>query len=363
MKVVISGYYGFDNIGDEAVLKCIVDGLKEKGIERITVLSNDPESTARQYNVTAVNRNSLREIYSAIKAADVVISGGGSLIQDKTSSKSLWYYLGVMIIGKLLRKKVFIIGQGIGPIEKKFNRWLTSKILSKLNGITVRDELSKKYLEELNVKNKITVAADPVVNLKISDDAGIDAVLKNENINLNCKYALICTREWGNSELSRVELAKAADFIQQNYGFQIVFLPFYYKKDEEESVKVANYMKMPYKILKGKYSLEEILSIIKHSSILIGVRLHSLIFACVVSTPFIGISYDPKIDGFLNSVGEESAGKIDTFTSDDILKRIRLVLDNRDKYIIERNKYLDELKLRSQNNFKIFDEYCLEVQK
>lgn len=356
MKVVISGYYGFDNIGDEAVLKCIIDGLKEKGIEEITVLSNDPDSTTKLYNVAAVNRNSFREVYNAIKSTDVVLSGGGSLIQDKTSSKSLWYYLGVMFIGKLLRKKVFIIGQGIGPIEKKFNRWLTSKILSKLNGITVRDELSKKYLEELNVKNKIIVAADPAVNLKISSDTGLDAVLKKEDLDLKCEYALICTREWGNSELSRVELAKAADFIAQNYGFKIIFLPFYYKKDEEESIKVANYMKMPYKILKSKYSLEEMLSIISHSSLLIGIRLHSLIFACVALTPFIGISYDPKIDGFLNSVGEESAGKIDTFTSDDILKRIKQIMDNKDKYIIERNEYLDKLKLLSQNNFKIFDE-------
>ncbi|AEM79430.1 polysaccharide pyruvyl transferase CsaB [Thermoanaerobacter wiegelii] len=358
MKTVISGYYGFDNIGDEAVLKCLVEGLKERGITDITVLSNKPDETSKKYNVKAVNRNSFKEIYKALKQSDVLLSGGGSLIQDKTSSKSLWYYLGIMLMGKFLRKKVYVMGQGIGPVDKKFNRWLTARILNKVDGIAVRDELSKEYLKQLNVKKDVVVAADLVLNFSGGNNREIfGKILEKEGIDLNsAEYVLICTREWGNSELSRVELARAADFIAQDYGYKIVFLPFYHE-DIEESDRVATYMKMPYEILTGKYEIEEILSIIRSSSLLIGVRLHSLIFAFISLVPFIGISYDPKVEGFLKSVDESSAGDINSFTAEDILKKVSSILQQKEEYINNMSKHLNELKERAKKNFDILFEH------
>lgn len=358
MKTVISGYYGFDNIGDEAVLKCLVEGLKERGITDITVLSNKPDETNKKYNVKAVNRNSFKEIYKALKQSDVLLSGGGSLIQDKTSSKSLWYYLGIMLMGKFLRKKVYVMGQGIGPVDKKFNRWLTARILNKVDGIAVRDELSKEYLKQLNVKKDVVVAADLVLNFSGGNNREIfGKILEKEGIDLNsAEYVLICTREWGNSELSRVELARAADFIAQDYGYKIVFLPFYHE-DIEESDRVATYMKMPYEILTGKYEIEEILSIIRSSSLLIGVRLHSLIFAFISLVPFVGISYDPKVEGFLKSIGESSAGDINSFTADDILNKVSSILQRKEEYINDMSKHLDELKEKAKKNFDILFEH------
>jgi polysaccharide pyruvyl transferase CsaB len=363
MKVVVSGYYGFDNCGDDAVLGCLITGLKERGISDITVFSNNPTETAKSYGVNAVSRNSFKKIFRVIKGSDAILSGGGSLFQDKTSSKSLWYYLAIVFIGVLLGKKVFIVGQGIGPIDKKFNRWLTSKILNKVNKITVRDEASKEYLKDLNIRKEIIVAADPVINLKPVEDSQVKKILEKENIDSNDKYMIICTREWGNSELSRVEIAKTADRIAQDYGFKVVFLPFYYKKDEAESEKVSEYMKLPSYIIRGKYKPEEVMGIIKNSSLLIGVRFHSLVFAFATSTPFVGISYDPKIDGFLNSINME-VFKIEKFTSDDIVKYVNMIFCKKEDYINNIKKYADELKQRSEYNFEIFDEYIKhEVQK
>lgn len=358
MKIVISGYYGFDNIGDEAVLRCLIDGLKERGITDITVFSNKPAETSRKYNIKAVNRNSFKEIYKALKRADALLSGGGSLIQDKTSSKSLWYYLGIMLMGKFLRKKVYVIGQGIGPVDKKFNRWITAKILNKIDGIAVRDESSKEYLKRLKVKKDVVVAADLVLNFSGGNNKEIFAkILKKEGIDLNSgEYVLICTREWGNSELSRVELARAADFIVQDYGLKIVFLPFYHE-DVKESDRVATYMKMPYEILTGKYEIDEILSIIKNSSLLIGVRLHSLIFAFISLIPFVGISYDPKVEGFLKSIGESSAGDINSFTAEDILNKVSSIFQSKKEYLNEMSKHLDELKEKSKRNFDMLFEH------
>lgn len=362
MKVLISGYYGFENCGDDAVLECIIAGFRKIGINDITVLSNSPDETKNNYGVNAVYRNSFKKVLNAIKNTDVLISGGGSLIQDKTSSRSLWYYLAIIAFALIFRKKVFIIGQGIGPIEHKYNRWLTAVILRRINRITVRDEDSKLFLEKLNIKKNVVLAADPVVNLDSCDNDHLKDILAKEDINCE-KYMVICTREWENTELSRVELAKAIDKISEEYGYKAVFLPFYYKKDEEESEKVANYLKTPYKIIRGKYDPKEILGIIKNSNLLIGVRLHSLIFALVAIVPFIGISYDPKIDGFLKSVGMK-VFKIDKFSSDELVNYAEYILEHKEEIVKNLNEHLQKLKTLADNNFKVFDEYLdNEVQK
>lgn len=353
MKILISGYYGFENIGDDAVLECIIAGLREKGIDDITVLSNTPTNTSFRYNVKSVYRNSFKEVFNAIKNTDILLSGGGSLIQDITSSKSLWYYLLIIFFGILLGKKVYIIGQGIGPLEHKYNRLLSRFILRRVDLITVRDEDSMIFLKGLNIEKNVILAADPVVNLAPCSEERLEEILRNEGIDKG-KYIVVCTREWGNNELSRVELAKAVDDISKKYNLEVVFLPFYYNKDDAESEKVANYLKSPYKIIKNKYEPREILGIVKNCQLLIGVRLHSLVFALVSLVPFIGISYDPKIDGFLKSINLKSF-KIDKFSSDELVNYAETILDNRDNFVDNLKIHLEELRKLSDNNFNIFD--------
>ena len=117
-KILISGYYGFNNIGDESILKAVIDNLYEKldGIE-VTVLSRDPGSTAEKYGVRSKNRKSAMAILSEIKRCDLLISGGGSLLQDVTSGRSIIYYLMIIKAALVMGKKVFIYSQGIGPIN------------------------------------------------------------------------------------------------------------------------------------------------------------------------------------------------------------------------------------------------------
>ncbi len=99
MRLVLSGYYGFYNVGDEAILQSIIESLhKENPNIELVVLSNDPDYTRKMYGVEAVDRWSIKSVYDAIKKSDGLISGGGSLLQDKTSVKKyfiLYGYYGV----------------------------------------------------------------------------------------------------------------------------------------------------------------------------------------------------------------------------------------------------------------------------
>ena len=123
VNILISGYYGFDNIGDESILRTLVSSLREHIPDcSLTVLSHNPTSTREKYGVEAVDRMSPVAILRAVKKCDMLISGGGSLLQDVTSSKSLHYYLSIIRCAEFFHKKVFIYSQGIGPIDRPGNR-------------------------------------------------------------------------------------------------------------------------------------------------------------------------------------------------------------------------------------------------
>ena len=172
-NILISGYYGFDNIGDESILRTLVTSLRERIPDcSLTVLSHDPAATREKYGVEAVERMPPLAIARAVRRCDMLISGGGSLLQDVTSSKSLHYYLAIIRFAQLLGKKVFIYSQGIGPIEKDADRRATARALRRADGIVVRDERSAALLAEIGVPaERVVITADPVIRMKKTDRA------------------------------------------------------------------------------------------------------------------------------------------------------------------------------------------------
>ena len=96
-NIVISGYYGFGNAGDEAMLCAIIDAIrKEEADAHITVISGNPKETSKKHNINAVGTFSAFGILKAIANSDLVISGGGSLLQDATSIRNTYYYLSML---------------------------------------------------------------------------------------------------------------------------------------------------------------------------------------------------------------------------------------------------------------------------
>jgi polysaccharide pyruvyl transferase CsaB len=180
-KILISGYYGFNNIGDEAVLRTVIDNLRNNMDDiDITILSQNPEDTREKYGVHAQPRMSLPKIIKAVKSCDMLISGGGSLLQDTTSKISILYYLFIIRLALLFKKKVFIYSQGIGPINSSFNRALTARFLKRVDGIAVRDEKSAQFLQQIGIPGEsINVTADPVLRLEKAELSSGRKILDN----------------------------------------------------------------------------------------------------------------------------------------------------------------------------------------
>lgn len=306
MHVVLSGYYGFDNIGDEAILFSIIESLRRLDPHiHLTVLSNNPEFTKKTYNVEAINRWDWKEIRTVLKTADGLISGGGSLLQDATGLKSIPYYTGIMRMAMMQKKPVFIYAQGMGPIDKSISKFIVRTTLNKVAGITVRDAASRELLREIGVKKEIRVVPDPVLSLDGSSFT--NDWLKKQN--LTGPIVTVSVRDWASEINFKQFIAQALDKIARQ-GNSIVFIPMHGEYDVKASESVAALMKEKSIIAPGNLSIGEKISIIGESDLLIGMRLHALIFSAITATPFIALSYDPKIDAFASIANQPVAGHV-----------------------------------------------------
>lgn len=306
-KLLISGYYGFNNIGDESILRAVVDNLKEKLQQvDITVLSQDPKSTEEKYEVHAVDRKSILSILCAIKRCDILVSGGGSLLQDVTSKKSIFYYLFIMWAAQLLRKKVLIYSQGIGPINSRFNRKITFGILKKADGIVVRDDASKELLAEIGLPlDKVVVTADPVLRIKPANLEIGKAILAQEGFHKTPEKKTVgfAIRERKVDSKFVDQLCLSMERLIEEQQAEIVLIPFHYSEDMKVLEEIKNRLGDQVFVIRHKYLTNEMLSIIGNMDFLVGVRLHALIHAAIMQVPMIGISYDPKINSFMHSIG------------------------------------------------------------
>lgn len=324
MKVLLSGYYGFDNAGDDAVLFAIVQALREVMPDvDITVLSNQPEKTAEQFGVHAVDRWGKTSLPKAVKNCDVLISGGGSLLQDVTSKNGILYYLGVIKLAQMMRKKVIVYAQGIGPVNEPRNRALVAKILNKVQAITVRDMDSRRELMEMGVYREIMVAVDPVLGISadsIDEAKGLQLLREAEAGFLDGRKTLmVAARNWKHSDHFFGEIAESCDAMAKE-GWQVVFLPFHYPEDVEAGRAIAALMKQDAVVLNGNYSSQDTMAILKNADLIMGMRLHSLIMGAALLKPMVGLSYDPKVTSFMQLLRQPDCYAVDSVESAQLIR-------------------------------------------
>lgn len=327
-KIIMSGYFGFSNSGDDAILKSIIESFKSLDPDlNIKVLSKDPDLTEREYGVAAVDRFKFFDVRKSLKASDMLISGGGSLLQDKTSSRSIWYYLLIMKLAKRYKKKVFVYSNGVGPINKKFNRNFTRRVLNKVDYITLRDKDSYDFIKSIGVNNpNVKVLSDPVFNLKEASDESV-----RKKFDINEDTVLVSIRSWMDDEKLISELSKFLNYLLDD-GKNIVFMPMQTPRDTTISEKIAANLKSS-KIIAEKYPVEILMSLMKNADFIVAMRLHAMIYAIHQNLPFIGLSYDPKTETLLKDFDESINIDVDAINYDDLLKAYKYIKDNREDFI------------------------------
>ena len=314
-RVLMSGYYGFSNAGDDAILQSIRDNLVNASDEiAVTVLSNDPAQTKERYGLDAVPRFNLPAVWRAVRRCDVLLSGGGSLLQDRTSTRSLLYYLSVMGLARRYGKKVMLYANGIGPVIRPSNRRRVKKAVEQADLVTLRDHSSSEELRDMGVeRNDLHITADPVFTMNPAEGERVDQILEQAGIGKENPFAVISVRSWPETGRFVKELAAVCDHLYERHGLTSVFVLMQPDHDRDISRQVLGAMKHTGILLDQPLTPAELMGVIAHGRLCLAMRLHTLIFAARVAVPVAGLVYDPKVSSYLAELDMPCAGEVERF--------------------------------------------------
>ncbi len=352
--VVISGYYGYGNSGDEALLSAMIAHLKEKNPRlNICVLSKDPKKTEKEHGVEAINRYQIFKILKALKSTRLFISGGGSLLQDVTSSRSLKYYLSLIHAAKKRQTPVMLYANGIGPIRKEKNRTFCGKVLDGMSAITLREPASLEELKSLGIDiTNAMVTADPALTMNATGK-GATELLSKMGVSDGEKLFAVSIRPWNYDSDFCKALADVIDDASKRYGVFPVFVPMQYPEDLEISRKVIEHLSVKSYVLTEPESAEVIVDLFRGMEFVLAERLHSLIYAADAFVPTVGLSYDTKVDAFMDYIGLDTAVDVQGFSVEQAKNAIDTIMENRDGICLMLRDKLTGLQEKAKYNAEV----------
>ena len=352
--IMISGYYGFGNAGDEAILAAIIQELKA-GIPdvEIIVLSESPDSTTKEHGVLAHDRKDYFGIYKLMGEIDLLLSGGGGLIQDVTGFTTVVYYLSIVYLALMRRKKVMLFAQGLGPVRLGKSKMIARHIMNKVSLISYRDEKSKKLSKEIGISTPpIFVTADPVFALKPAPGEILDPIVQELGITRDSLNIGISIRPWvAKTDYINI-VSQVADMVAKEHNANVYLFPFQESQDTEPCKKILTKMVHRTKLVPRTYSIPAMMGLLGKMDMILGMRLHSLIFAAVQNIPAVGISYDPKVTNLMDYL-ELPYIKINRLSFDQLLETVNETITNREKIKKALPEKINVYKEEALRNFEL----------
>jgi len=308
-RILLAGYFGCGNIGDDAILLGTVEGLRQSPHE-FAALSGSPEETYRIHGINAYPRKDMKAVHKALSTRDALVFAGGSIFQDVTSLRSVYYYANLVKTAKGMGKKVIMVGQGVGPVNRFFGKRWTASAFSQADAIVVRDPASAALLSKLGVKKKVRLAADPAFLLPpvASADEGQGFALGN------MKAVGLAPRPFGKKTPQVIELFGGLARLL----FQANVMPYLIEMDRNadraliDAIEKQQGGKIP--DLRKIHSPIDMQKRLSRMDAVIAMRLHAGILASTVGVPPYMVSYDPKVAAFAKMLEFNAVSELDNTT-------------------------------------------------
>lgn len=308
--VLICGAYGKGNSGDDAILTAIAAALRARDPDLpVYATSRAPAQTARDIAVGSVYAFCPWRLHRLMRRTALYLSGGGSLIQDATSSRSLWYYLHSLRAAKRRGNRVMMFGCGIGPVRRPVNRALAAREIQRsVDRISLRDHTSLLELESLGVTGIPTrVTADLAFLVPPADPVAVEALCAVHGIAPTDRLLILAPRPWEGMSHRAEAFAEAACYAAQRWACKPVLLAMEPGTDRGICRKIAALAAergVSCPVWEADRNVGVVVGLIRRADAVLAMRLHALIFAASQGTRYAGVAYDPKVSGFMDYMGQ-----------------------------------------------------------
>jgi len=384
-RIVISGWYGNSNLGDEAILAAVLTMIRRVLLNaEITVFSDSPEETSLRYQVLSVGRRGwssrLRRM-GALLGADLFILGGGELLYDSGSGGEAVHWLKEVILAKLMCTPSMYFNGGVGLVYRRISKYYIRRVCRAMELIAVRDDVSRDNLRALGIAGPIHVGADSVFALareplavprpkgdqpqtwESRPTAGVNVrpwLYRLEEVPPGSRE--LCREFGGSSSEFRdfiKSIARAVDALRNREELDITLFPisFFRGSDNEYDVdlleEIAHLLsdRDGVTVIGDECTFHDMLDQVRRFAIVIGVRLHALVFAALSNTPMLAINYDPKIAAFMKQLGqEEYLMDADEVTEERLSQRVGLLWENRRSIRAQLRERIPELADRAESS-------------
>lgn len=321
MNIFLIGYFGQNNLGDEAILEAFLEWAQEEfEMPDFRVLTANSGETRRRHNVREVDKKNPAAIVSALQWCDAVVAPGGGLIQDSTSIKNNMFYRILLDAAAVMRRPVYMLSQGIGPLKRRMSARLAARAARQCELLTVRDSMSLELLGRAGADiSSVRKTADIVFlmaggaaaetgggRLEVSEKTGRPVLRVGVSLRpaagLEKISGLIKGCIMRLMEQYEVEPHLFVCDMDQDVAPMNAFAEDLRRSAPDINVIIAGEMK-------GRpMTAREMINYLGRIDVTIGMRLHSLVFSAIAQVPFVALPYDPKVTAFANSCGQPVLG-------------------------------------------------------
>lgn len=347
--VLICGAYGRRNAGDDAILRAIVGQLRAIDADMpIYALSRRPKETTLAYRIGSCHTFNFFRYLCLMHRTKLYISGGGTLIQNVTSGRSLLYYLNNISAAHRAGNHVMMYGCGIGPVSGKLARRLSARVISRcVDTVTLRDPDSAEELRRMGVdRDDIHLTADPALLLRLPEEEKVQSIARGFGLEPDKKYVMFAPRPWPGTKSHLADFVGAAEYAFREHGLIPVLFALEPKVDGPVIEKLAQKLKCPCLKVSAPDDADSILTLISRMEAVVSMRLHALVFAAGQGIPVAGVVYDPKVSGFLDYMGQQNYVNLSQLTS----KRLEMLLDTALDSSSENTAAAEKLRALAQQN-------------
>lgn len=349
-RLLVSGYFGEGNIGDDSMLLGFLSGVSDKQFA-VTVMSGHPELTSRLYGVPAIDRRNMKLFEAEIKNNDALVFAGGSIFQDVTSIKSVYYYETLIKVAKKAGKQVILLGQGVGPLTTFLGKQIAKKAFEMADVIVVRDPESVQTLRTLGVQKPARQAADLAFLMPTPQE---DTNAQNYQA-AGMKSIGISVRTHGKKGEILSLFSELAQMMMANR-----MMPVLIEMDTKEDGQIIYDIE---KTQGGKIpSMKNIQTPMQMQQRLmrldgvIAMRLHAGILATTVGIPPLMLSYDPKVAAFTKKLDLPPALSMQSLTATRVFENLTSILNDKERWKTSLQRNLEAAKIEARANLTILQE-------